>query len=294
MKTKQKTIGLLLTASLFQIFLFSCRKLVTDEFAEYKVQPVIYGLFKDAETVRLHISLSDKLQNTPLKYVEDALIILSTNNTVTDTFQYNGEGFYLSQQKVFYGNSYDLKIQIPNFSIIEHTIDIPIPKKINHITLIEPAGVDEEGRTYSGVVVNFSNNLIASEYHQIIIHSLENGQLMPLRIFNINDPVLQSEGLEEALFSTTNLNDTSYSMQLNFQRRSSYSGQATQYHPIVIEFRTVCKDYYQHQKQLILYSFGIEPDPLGQPLIPVQLHSNINGAPGVISSYSRCYSDTLL
>ncbi|NLF41941.1 MAG: DUF4249 family protein [Bacteroidales bacterium] len=295
-KTYKKSAILYFIATLLIFSAFSCRKLVTDEFPDYDVQPVIYGLFKDADVVRLHLSFTDKLQNASLNCIEDAFIVLSKNNIVFDTLQYHGEGFYLSRYKVFQGNRYGLNIQIPNYLPISHTIEIPVAKKPNHIKFIESAGIDEDGQAYSGAVVDFKINPFLAEYHQIIVNSLDNGQLNPLRIYNINDPVLQSEGLNEALFSTSNIKDPSYSMQINFQRTINSSvnpGQPTQYNPIIIEFRTVCKAYYQHHKQLILYNYGIEPDPFGHSLIPVQLYSNIQGSFGVISSYSACYSDTI-
>lgn len=277
------------------LYLSSCIELVLVDFPDHAPTPVIYSLFKEGEVITLHLSFADKLQNSPMKYAENAIVILKKNREAIDTLNYQGDGFYISNQTVYHGYTYELGISIPNYDPINHSVEIPEPIKIHHITPICVAGIDEDGEVYSAIELRFRVGTEKLAYHQVVIHSLDGRQL---RIANGNDPVLTGEGLpaNSTLFSTRLIEDSSYTMQVNFYRGNvyfSHSEEGYYKEAVKVEFRTVCEDYYMHHKKLLLYRQGIEPSGLGQPFNPVYLHGNLTGAKGVVMSYSNHFSDTI-
>jgi hypothetical protein len=58
------------------LFLFSCSKLVQDEFPYFPQTPVINSILVAGNSLKLHVSLTSKIDTTLLPVVNDATVFL--------------------------------------------------------------------------------------------------------------------------------------------------------------------------------------------------------------------------
>ncbi len=283
---------------IFVILPGSCRKLVTEDFPDFQELPVINSISIADSTLKVHVSLTDKISSEELGVVEDAEVVISEDNIIKDTLSYIGEGIYSSVSMLQAGHNYSCKVSLDGHGPVYGNTTIPVAPEIINIEHINIAGLDEEGIGYPAIKITIKNNPEEIQYFQAIIWLNKYGTSSQAEIHTITDPVLLNEGLPLAIFSNETIESETYTMLINYTTNSYSSteqGNFTNTYPLVIEFRRISYDYYMYIKNLYLYEKGRYPSDITTGSISTfNLYSNIENGYGIFASYANCFSDTIV
>jgi len=269
----------------------SCRKLVSDDFPDFPSSPVINSILVADRLLHVHVSLTEKIGEGKLPIVDNAEVIITSDNVHFDTLLHIGNSYYKSKIIVIPNVNYTLQVTIPGYNSIICSNSIPSAPKIMNIQHINHAARDEEGNTYPAISVAFKNNPDELQYYQIVIKLQQHHQDEELaQIQNITDPVLLNEGIPLLVFSNEIIDNDNYEMSINYTDGSLH----TNLYPLIIELRAINYDYYMYLKKLYLYESGRYPEDVGSGTFTnFNLHSNIPGGYGIFAGYSSTVSDTI-
>ncbi|MEI8048550.1 MAG: DUF4249 family protein [Bacteroidota bacterium] len=277
--------------------LFSCRKLVQSEFADFKQVPTVNSFLKADSLLKVHISLASKLDTNELKGLNNAQVQLYVDNVFKEFLTSIGNGFFISTTIVEPSKKYECKVNIPGFETVDCSNTIPKPSHLRDIIHISVAGKDQEGMTYPAVKFTFSNNPAEKKYYEARIRLIEYGSEQLADMYNIIDPVLLNEGLPLSIFSNELITDTAYTMTINYITGSAGSSNGGTVHtilyPFILEVRSVSYDYYQFARQKYLYDTGRFPEFGLSSNQAFQLFSNVKNGYGIFAGYSSVISDTI-
>lgn len=287
--------------SIFLIFcLFSCRQVIQNEFAEFEPVPVINAILIAGEPVKVHVSMAEKLDTNQLGFVDNATVDLYVNGVFTESLVYADSGVYLSSAIVEVQKEYTSKVEIPGYEIVECSQFIPnkpVLKKIEHINI---AGKDEEGTTFPALKILFNNEVQTNTFYEVDIRIIQRWKdtflIRPAELEAIIDPVILNEGLPIPLFSNGLINDSIYTLNINYTTGGAKSINGTWYtvlRPLVVELRQVSEEYYRYKKQLYLYEEGLLADGLITSMTNANLYSNVTNGYGAFVAYSYTVSDTI-
>ncbi len=297
-------IGRLLPLSGLLAFLLltGCRELVQDEFPDFTPVPAVNSYLAADSLIKVHVSLSGKLDTVPLTLVDHATVSCFVNDTLLGNLPHAGNGYYHSNAKAKAGNIYRIQVMVPGFPEITATDTIPAPVKLLAVEHINFAEINEEGYSYPGVRITFPVDRKKTQYFQVMIRDstlFSSWRLKPLCEFK--DPLLLTEGLPVAVFSTGNIMDSTYTLQVDYYNASSYGYNGPppdyvmleSYYPITVDFISISWHYYQYLKQLHLYNTGRFPDFQFGPYHAFPLYSNVRNAMGIVAGFSVYRSEVI-
>jgi hypothetical protein len=276
---------------------YSCRKEVQDTFPDFPAYPVVNSIICADSLIRVHVSLTGKLDTIPLGVVDNANVLLYAGDSLELPLPYSGEGLYTSAVIAKAGKSYSCEVSLPGFIIAYASDTLPLPTTVTNIIHTDDAGLDEEGLTYPALTFTLANDPGHTSYYEVCIHLLEHGITADASLIHPDDPVILNEGLPIAVFSNELMNDTSYTMKLNYT-----SGQAgslnggpmhTTLFPLLLEVRSISYDLYRYVKQISLYETSRYPDIVGGVVTTFPLYSNVENGYGIVAGYSAFISDTI-
>lgn len=288
---------LLIENLIILLILCSCRELVTDDFPGFAEVPAVNSILISGKPLKVHVSLAEKLDTSELALVNNADVALFINGNFAETLAPDGNGTYLSSSVVEPQRIYKLEVNVPGFSTITCTDTLPSPSPILNIKHNNNAGKDEEGMIYPSVTVSFKTNPSETQYFEILIRNQHHDSEEIATQKKITDPVLLNEGLPLAIFSNEIIEDSVYTMTINY-----FTGGAekmgdeplhTSLYPLIIELRSCSRDYYRFVKQKYLYEKGRFPEFLAASTNAFPLFSNVTGGYGIFAGYSVVVSDTL-
>lgn len=278
----------------------SCRTEIKDEFPDFEKQLTVNALFAVGEPLQVHVSHAAKLDTSRLGIVENAEVSLYVNQVFQEMLSYTDSGIYISSVIVEPDQKYSCKVVVPGFDEVTCTQITPQSPVISNIEHINIAGKDEEGTTYPAVKVTFKNNPDVLTYYEIELRNIltfrEDTTIRIADVINIVDPVILNEGLPIALFSNELINDSIYTLTLNYTTHGAQSSGGvyrTSLYPFVVELRSVSYDYYRFKKQLYLYQQGRTADGIITSMTNANLYSNIDNGYGIFAGYSAVVSDTI-
>jgi hypothetical protein len=289
----------------------SCRELVTSEFPDYESLPVVNSILEQGKPITVHLSLAGGLDSLPLPTIENASVELFVDGQFTENLEPKGQGWYISSTLVVPLKEYKCKVIVPGEDTIVCSQTLPVSDQIVQIEHINIAGRDQEGTTYPAIKLTFKNDRSARRYYEISINYFTKHyswdeeekkyledylEARSVQLQNISDPVILNEGLPIMLFSNELIQDSTYTMTLNYTTgASSSSGGSyrTTLFPLVVELRSVTYDYYRFQKQYYLYNEGRQTDGLTRVMTAFPLYSNIENGNGIFAGYSVFVSDTI-
>jgi hypothetical protein len=263
----------------------SCKEFVTSDFPDTEPKVTVNGILHVGDTLRLHLSLSGKIDSQKINFVDDATIDLFIDDKFSEQLIYSGKGNYISKEIVMPNKKYSCKVTVPGFSEVNCSQTIPDATEIIKMENMPFAGKDEYGYPYSSVKITFTNNLNNKKYYEIAIRK---GYF-----HTFTDPVLLYEGLPLPLFSNEIIDDTMYTLTLNYTAGISNYPTNIDTLPFMLELRSVSYDYYCFKKQYYLYEKGTWADGLINMGTAVPLHSNIENGNGIFAGYSSYYSNKI-
>jgi len=282
---------------LFQLMICSCRELVENEFADFQSVPTINSILVADSTIKVHVSLAEKLDTNKLALIDNAQVLLFVDGVYNETLIRFDEGTYSSTTVVEPHKTYHCEVDIPGYKTVSCSDALPKSAIISDILHINKAGKDEEGMTYPAIKFTFTNDPAEKQYFEVVIRLIEYGHERSADLEIITDPLILNEGLPVALFSNNLINDSIYTMTINYFTGSAGSSNGepihTNLYPLILEVRSVSYNYYQYVRQLYLYEKGRYLEFLTGSITAYPLYSNIQGGYGIFAGYSFMQSDTI-
>lgn len=287
------TIGLFISMS---FSFFSCRKLVETENQSFSPAPVINSIIKAGEPISVHVSIASKFDALEIKGVDNAVVKLFADDQFIEQLATFGDGVFVSETTAEQKIKYEIKVSIPGFSEAVCKAKIPAATSITEIEHISVAGKDTEGVTYPAIKFTFHSIPSEEQYFEARIRLFQYESEYNAEIINIVDPVLLNEGLPLTVFSNDLIQNTSYTMTINYITGSSSSSGGSYYsnlYPFMLEIRSVSKDYYLFARQKYLFDTGRFPEFGLSTNTAFPLYSNVENGYGIFIGYSAVVSDTI-
>ncbi len=276
--------------------LSSCRKLVQSDFPDFATAPVVNSFLSADSLIKVHISLASKLDTNELQGLDNLQVQLYVDNVFKEFLTSSGNGFFTSTTIGEPSKKYECKVDIPGYETVICSNTIPKPSHLRDIIHISIAGKDQEGMTYPAVKFTFSNTENEKSYYEARIRLIKYGSEQIADMYKIVDPVLLNEGLPLSVFSNELINDTAYTMTINYITGSASGTNGiwhTNLYPFILEVRSVSYDYYQFARQKYLYDTGRFPEFGLSSNQAFQLYSNVKNGYGIFAGYSAVISDTI-
>lgn len=291
-------IHIIIIATLLLIFTNSCYEVVQDEFPDYPASPTVNSILVEGESLELHLSRAGGLDSLSLPAINNAVVELWVDGSFSETMEHTGNGVYVSNEIVRPLKTYTCKVTIPGEEPIECSQALPEPTPILNIEHVQIAGYNEEGTCYPGIKLTFPNTPAIRSYFEVVVFYLNyDDEQCPTRLQTIIDPVILNEGLPIALFSNEIINDSVYTLSLNYTSGSSFSNNDAplreKLYPIKVELRTITYDYYRYKKQYYLYEQGRYADGLINAVTASPVYSNIENGYGIFGGYSVTVSEII-
>lgn len=280
----------------------SCRTLVDDDSPKFEAKPSVNSILIVGEPLSVEVSLTGGIDSMPLPTVSNAVVDLYIDGEFAEKLENTGEGTYSSIALVEAGKEYKCNVIISGHDNIVCRQTLPEASRILDVEHINIAGRDEEGISYPAIKVTFNNSLAETMYYELIIkcfyiyHPSDSDVAQVEEestwLQTIVDPVLLNEGLPIALFSNEMIEDSIYTMTINYTNGESGGSKIRYRRPLVVELRSITYDYYRYQKQYYLYNEGKDPN-LMETITAFPLYSNIENGYGIFAGYSVFATDTI-
>lgn len=263
----------------------ACTILVTDQFPEYDKIPTVNAILRKGDPLVVQLSWTGGLDSLPLETINDATIKLFVEGEFTEQLAFDSCGIYSSNALIESEKVYKCQVVIPGEDTIVCSQTLPDPNPILKVEHINIAGRDEEGGIYHAFKVTFRNNPTVKQYFEVESGA---GSLVAF-----TDPVLRSEGLSIALFSNECIEDSVYTLTINYSSGYyHYQNGKRVLEPYTVELRSLTFDYYDYQRQYYRYSNGKYGD-ISVSTNAISLYSNIDNGYGIFAGYSTFVSDTI-
>lgn len=280
--------------------LTSCRELVQDEFPDFTSVPVVNSFLVADSLIKVHVSLTGKLEAVPLTVVDQATVTCYVNDSVAVDLTPAGDGYYIGNKRVKAGSVYRFRVSIPGYTDMTATDTIPEPVPLISIEHINDGGIDEEGFKFPAVHITFPVDPDHLSYYELtIMVAGYHDRWYKAALEEFSDPVLLAEGLPIAVFSTEKIRDTTYTFKIDYQSgTTSYNIPNTEimmvkYNPFFVELKAISWQYYQYLKQLYLYNTGRYPEFRFGSYQAFPIFSNVTGGKGIVAGYSVYRSEII-
>ncbi len=291
-------VGIFICFLLMLTLSFSCKKVIQNEFPDIVQTPVVNSIIKADSTISVNVSLSGKLDETKLEFVDNAVVTIFIDGYFAETLTYDTKGMYRSSIIAEPGKKYSCKVEVPGYEVLNCSTNIPAPMEISSVEHKNIAYVDAEGTLCPSLTITFDNNPDTTLYFEVLIKLFEGdypNEISDIReawLVGIEDPVLLNEGLELGVFSNEMISGDEYTMTINYFTGGA-SWNMTHLYPLIVELRTVSYEYYNYIKSLYLFQQGIENNNLSGTTAPLPVYSNVTEGIGIFAGYSSFSTDTV-
>ena len=273
------------------VLTISCRDKVQDTFPDFENKLVLNSILIKDSVLNVHLSLTRPIDNSDFPTVNNATVKLYIDGVFSEDLTSVGNGLYSSTTIVEPEKEYRCEAFVDGYDKVYATTIIPEATTLTDIIHIENVGKNDEGQTYPALRFTF-NNTQETQYYQVLIKLFYYEDISYATLEKITDPVILNEGLPIAVFSNEGIVGNTYTMQLNYTTNNGGSEGMTLY-PLIVEFRSISKEYYHFVKQLYLYEQNRYPDNMLSGGKPFQLYSNVMNGYGIFAGYSTFTSDTI-
>lgn len=276
-------------------------------------QLVVVSNFTSDREIQVYVSVSQSiLSDTPVEYVEDAIVELYRKEELLTQLSFSGEKDKVSNLPFYSANDfqpqvgieYTVKVDVPGYETVTAQSQIPTPvrmisSEISNLHLSEHTDSKQTSVRYN-VRVAFEDPGMVENYYHINL-------LQQFRAFQIveHDTLYFNEELRPVLFS--NQMNTNYqvahigggllikdedvdgqTIRRDLPVEFTYSPTRNELGKLFIELRAVSKEYYQYFSTISRQD-GVSDAPFADPVI---IYDNINGGQGVFAGFSTS-SDSL-
>jgi hypothetical protein len=298
------------------LFFTSCRELVQDNFPDFEPAPAVHCILQEGEPLKLRLSWAAKLDTSRIRFIEDAAVRLFVNGEYVETIAHQGDGLYVATSGLVASSQrYKCEISVPGCATIIASDSLPAAVAPAHIQYIPVAVHDEEGLPCPAVRFTIASQRNQKRYYQAVIWKIREhygyetdpvtGQITNVLTETemqeaypgpITDPVLKAEGLPVFIFSNELMQGDQCTITLNYfegsYTRTDNGRWIPDADPVILELRSISRDYYLYARQKYLYETGFTPE-FGRSATVFPLYSNIRNAYGIFAGYAAARSDTL-
>ena len=275
----------------------SCRDLVDADVPDFPPVPVLNALLVKGQPIEAHVSIASRLDTMQLQGISNAVLELYKDNEFLEMMHHSEDGWFVSNHNAEAGKTYSFHLSIEGYETVKAQCKIPSPAALLSYEHISIAGKDEEGLTYPSISFTFENQLEQELFFHARIRLFQSDDERDADIINIIDPVLLNEGIPLTVFSNEIINGYSYTMLINYLTGSSGSdgsgGLVTILMPLILELRSVSKEYYLFARQKYLYDLGRFPEFNINAPTAFPIFSNVEGGYGIVTGYSNVATDTI-
>lgn len=281
----------------------SCSKMISDEFPPSEPIPAVNAILAAGQNVNLHLSRVEQIDDTPLQYINNALVTLYKNDTAVAVMPFFEYGLYYSHEVVRPGEIYSCSIRIDGFPDLYCIDSIPLHTSVDITDHNNTAKIDEEGGYMQGVTVEFQDDPDTEDYYELIIEkryppSTFNKGKYKLYAFDETSEILLNEGLEpysteSLVFSDMMMEEPTISMSLNYGSGSNlhcyYNDSCVvkvYEHTIIVELRHISREYYRFKKDFYFYEKNLFPQFTEGTSTAFSLYSNIENGMGIFAGYT--------
>lgn len=263
----------------------SCRELVQDEFPDFENKVTVNTIIKSNSPIKLHLSLTDELNSTPLSNIQNAEITLTTQSAETIDFEHVAEGVYSSDYIAKETDTFNLSINVPDKENISADCYIPQSDEIIDAVVSENTWVNSESELSPSIYFKIKNNKNQLLYYEALITVFSAYQTTQHKKYNLED-----EYIIQLFDNSTEKNDF-IEKNIKFQYYKSSNIKKKYFYLLTLRF--VDSNYYKYAKSLKAYDESRNPIFSGSSIIPTSLYSNVKNGYGIMCAYSQIISDTL-
>ncbi len=241
--------------------LFSCRKIVQDEFDSFTNLITINAVLVEGDSIKVHLTFSDELNDQPLNVIADAQVEVVINHLNIDTLSYSGNGIYSSDYICSSGDNIEIHVITAQGKPIFANTIIPDSTNINATSINDNVWIDNEGISQPALYLSIKNNPLVSEYFEVMLFADAESVS-----FLVNDENSENEFIE---------------VQIPFKKGYTNS--------LMVEFRAVSFSYYEYVRTYKLYLEGRYPEFGIGTVLPFNIYSNIDNGLGIFCAYNPSY-----
>ena len=297
MKGKIKCVFFILL--IFPLILFSCVKLISDEFPDFETVPALNCILVSGENVGVHLSFAEKLDSIELTLVDNASVQIRQGEAESIQLQYQDNGIYTSNNIVESGAPYQISVILEGYPEITANDSVPTFSSISILSQTNTARLSEEGHFVAGVELSFVDDPQTDDYYELILYKRMEDYLGLTYPFNEQSEVLLNEGFEpystESLVFSDELIEEEEEVLYLFYG-SSYNilgsgGSTARYqtfreHTLIAELRHISKEYYMFKKSQYFYENTRYADFIEGTVTAYPIYSNVKNGLGIMASYS--------
>jgi len=298
---------------IFVVFSTSCMKIRDDLLPDNNTKIFCQSILSPDSIISVYVGKTTGISDMEPSNIEDATVLLYTNEMLVDTLTHGKSGKYSSNLKPYQGNQYSVKV-IKDGTLTGKTI-IPVSTHLIGPMIEFPTGYDAVNQQYFGeLTFTIDDDPDTENFYEIIIftkkynhytnsfyysfHNNPNYILLP-------DPIVQNEGDWDYLPNTVFFSDKMFNgkrylfafsivatrTMLPDGKTSSNSLKDDGY----IFLRSISKEYYMYRKYYTrhAYNAGIRSDGIQNLLFtgePLDMYTNITGGLGVFAGFSSTIS----
>lgn len=292
------------------VFIFclftSCIKVVNIDLPEVPPTLVVNSLITSDENITVYVSSTKSPYDFDDKIIEDALVIIKTENNDIDTLSYVGDGIYESNLLGINGLTYHIEVFKDGYNKVYSSDYIPNTFICDISNFIDSAGINapsvgENSSYYSKFDISINDNGLEKNFYEVYGYLVvrykpnDTPTIWDMAYFS-SDLIIKNEGFNDLnlsskslLFSDELFNGENRSIEINYNplRYQDNTLVDANYSAIVC-VRNVTEDYFNYKKNLVIHSYGAEEfDFWSGSGNPVPMSSNINNGYGVFAGYTE-------
>lgn len=263
----------------------SCRKLVQDEFPVFDKEITVNSIISADDSVKLHLSYTAELNQTPLETIGDADITMINQNDECIYFTYQGNGVYSSEYIARENDSLTLTVVVSGKDTAKSSCVVPKSIPIMDVKIDSYGWINDEGDASPLAHIKVKNNLTKSIYGVVYARMyVENS-------WNPNTIQLDNDYKPIGTFDNNNNNNEYIRQSFGIIKTSLSGSNTSQAYQILI--RSVDYNYYTYINTLKANEFSKYIDFTNSFIVPTNIYSNIENGYGIMCSYSQSETDTI-
>ena len=291
----------------------SCTKEVEITIPQKETKLVLNSLFSLDKPLEVHLSRSTNFLDYKIIPVEDATVVLYSENKAIDTLNYTDTCFYISQFTPEINKRYTIKVKDTELANITTTDYIPYKPVIISGERIENLYTDEVGNYNSRLKLNFRDDPHVKNFYLIGLFYRDNYtsyMRKPGTNETIQDtangwcwlrseaPVIQSKNEQiqswgkSIIFNDDLINGQNHSLIIDYTRGFSVGRKMIEDYTMYVHFYSISENYYNYQRKLNMRS-NSGSEFLNNTGEVVRMYSNIENGYGIFAGYNYVV-DTIL
>jgi len=297
--------------SIIFIFLFglmSCETIVKIDLPKSKPVIVVNSLFvpytlPTPQEFKVELTNSVFILDTSnfKTIIPNAQIIMYEDNIIVDTLNYiDTAKYYVSSVLPFEGKKYKLEVSKKRFENVTCSNTVPEKVLIDTATVINFAGLDDEGEPLSEISLSFTDPANSENFYEIIISNIDSDDAYYLLS---NDNVITSESYYPLTlmfdakrpkflpFKDIDFNGKKKELKI-YYRPPHYihiiNNKETTYissHLIDVHLRSITEEYYKFRTSFLQHLNNKRGDVLFGMNEPMNVYTNVTNGYGIFAAY---------